>query len=68
MNSANRMKVLRQRRAAGLSVLTVTVELNRLTEVLIDAGWLEAWDQDDQAAIGRAVERLLASLAVANDV
>lgn len=62
----DRMRQHRARKAAGLTVLRVAVNVPVLTEVLIDAGWLGAWDQDDPEAIRDAIERVLARLTPAD--
>jgi hypothetical protein len=55
----------RQRARQGRRV--VPVELSPEAEdVLLRAGVLEEWDADDRLEVGRAVERLLETLAMAD--
>jgi hypothetical protein len=67
MNSADRCKRLRERRAAGRALLQIEIDLFAHTELLISAGVLQQWDDNDRDAIARATERLLAALAAEAD-
>lgn len=55
----NRMRRHRERLASGRVVLPVEVRLADLADALVEAGWLEAWDQEDRKAIRRGLERLI---------
>jgi endonuclease YncB( thermonuclease family) len=63
------MRRHRERLASGRVVLPVEVHLSDLADALVEAGWLEAWDQEDRKAIGRGLERLIDHLvSVGGDV
>ena len=53
----------RQRKASGLAVLHVEVELHAHTELLLASGLLQQWDDHDRGAVEAATARLLAALA-----
>jgi endonuclease YncB( thermonuclease family) len=55
----DRMRRHRERLASGRVVLPVEVHLSDLADALVEAGWLEAWDQEDRKAIRRGLERLI---------
>lgn len=55
----DRMRRHRARMASGRVILPIEVNLSELGDALVEAGWLEAWDQDDRKAIGRGLERLI---------
>jgi len=67
MSTAARCKRLRQRQREGKAVLQIEVNLLDLTELLIAAGVLQQWDDNDRDAIARATERLLSVLAAEAD-
>lgn len=63
MGAAARQRQYRQRRASGIRVVRVEVD-SEFIEMLIDAGYLPAWDAEDPANIDRAVAKLFARLKV----
>jgi hypothetical protein len=67
MSSAGRCKRLRERRRDGRAILQIEIDLFAHTELLISAGVLQQWDDNDRDAIARATERLLAALAAEAD-
>lgn len=58
----DRMRRHRDRLASGRVVLPVEVHLTDVADALVEAGWLEAWDQEDREAIRRGLERLISHL------
>lgn len=64
--AADRMRVLRKRRARGFAVLPIEVDEVDLPEKLVAAGYLSADQVDDRAAVARAASRLLSSIEVAD--
>ena len=66
---SDRMRRHRERLASGRVVLPVEVHLSDLADALVEAGWMEAWDQEDRKAIGRGLEWLIDHLvSVGGDV
>ncbi|MEJ8573465.1 hypothetical protein [Microbaculum marinum] len=64
---AERQRRYRELRKAGFCVLPVKIDEFALTEALIEAGRLGAWDEDDRVAIAEAIEQLLADWIVERD-
>jgi len=62
MSGATRQRRLRQRRRAGLAVFRVEANAFELADALVDAGWLQAWDSDNHAAIQAALDRAIQHL------
>jgi hypothetical protein len=62
MTAAARNRAYRQRRSAGLMLLTIEVPQFELADALVDAGFLEGWDSESREAIERAVEKLLVAM------
>jgi hypothetical protein len=56
LTAYEKVKRHRQRKRAGRVVVALELELVPLVEVLIDAGWLCAWDADNRARIKAALE------------
>jgi hypothetical protein len=62
MSAAERLRAHRRRLAAGRIVVPVEIDDVSTAESLILHGFLAREDQDDRAAIGRAIGALLAAL------
>jgi hypothetical protein len=63
-SAAARLRRFRERQREGKVVLKIEVDLVDHTEMLIAAGLLRAWDDDeDRATIEAATARLLRALA-----
>jgi hypothetical protein len=60
-SSTARVRRHRERRRSHLAPLRVEVELERLSEKLIEDGRLPAWDSDDRLQVAKAVQLLLAA-------
>jgi hypothetical protein len=60
-SSTARVRRHRERRKGHLAPLRVEVELERLSEKLIEDGRLRAWDADDRLQVAKAVQLLLAA-------
>jgi hypothetical protein len=58
--SGARMKALRQRARDGKAIVSIEIDLVPVTELLIDNGLLPITSAEDRAAIGHALEKLLA--------
>jgi hypothetical protein len=54
------MKALRQRARDGKAIVSIEIDLVPVTELLIDNGLLPITSAEDRAAIGHALEKLLA--------
>ena len=67
MTAARRQQRHRERERQGRGLLTVEVDLYGLADVLVEHGFLRAWDADDKRAIEAAVERLINTLIVTRD-
>lgn len=57
MSPADRQRIYRRRRANGARVVAVEVD-GDFIEMLIDAGYLQAWDADDVGKVRLAVGKL----------
>ena len=62
MNGAARTRLSRSRQAAGRKVLRVEVEFNSTSGALFAAGLLQESEIDDEAAVSRALEKVIALL------
>ena len=65
-SSTARVRRCRQRARDGKIVLRVTVNLERLRDVLLDADLLKEWDDEDKLAIAAAFQRAV-ELWMANE-
>jgi hypothetical protein len=63
-SGAERQRRCARRRAAGLAVLQVEVDLVDLAACLIDAGLIEAHEEDDRQAIAAALSKVVQGLLV----
>jgi hypothetical protein len=59
MTGAERTRLHRQRRRAGVVVLRIAVEIGSVADFLAEAGLLREWDIEDRDAVARAIERML---------
>lgn len=57
MTRSQRQRLYRKRRATGARVVAVEVDAG-FVEMLIDAGYLQAWDADSAEKVRQAVGRL----------
>jgi hypothetical protein len=57
--SAARLRRFRERRANGLAVLHLEINLLDLTDLLVGAGLLRQWDDCDRAQVEQATQQLL---------
>ena len=55
MTNADRQRAYRQRRAEGIAVLPVAIDLDRVSECLVEAGLLLEWDATDREKIADAI-------------
>ncbi len=55
-SAAARVRRFRARKRAGKVVIPVSVHLERVRNVLLAAGLLKEWDDEDAAAFGAALE------------
>jgi hypothetical protein len=60
-SSYERLKRCRQRRRRGRIVLPVEVDADQLADVLIEAGFLQAWNARDRGELRKALEAALGS-------
>jgi hypothetical protein len=58
------MRALRARSAQGHAIVKVEVEVVRLSEALIEDGFLQAWDADDKGALELALAQMVAAYCV----
>ena len=66
MTAARKLAALRRHRervADGRAILRIEINLLDHTDLLVAAGVLGQWDDQDRVAIERATEALLAALA-----
>jgi hypothetical protein len=59
MTAAERQRSYRQRKRDGRAVLRVSVQLERLAMALSEDAFLKQWDEDNPAAIAKAIEVML---------
>jgi hypothetical protein len=62
--NAERMRQLRQRRAAGRIVLPIEVDEGRIVDVLIASRRLNPSAADDRESIRKALQKLIGALRV----
>ena len=62
MSGATRQRRLRQRQRDGLAVFQIEASVFALADALTAAGWLQAWDSDNHAAIQAALDRAIQHL------
>ena len=62
MTGADRQRRWRNRQRDGLAVFQIEASVFALADALVDAGWLQAWDCDDRAAIAAALDRAIQHL------
>ena len=62
-SAAERQRERRRRQRQGVMLITVEVPA-RAREVLLDAQWLQQWDEDDPASVRAAVQRLIHEMRV----
>jgi hypothetical protein len=53
---AESVRLCRHRKRNGRAVLKVEVDVGTLADLLIDAGFLAAWDADDRGKLRQALE------------
>jgi hypothetical protein len=56
LTGSEKWKRGRERKRAGKIVLTIEVEAAAIRELLLDAGYLQQWNDHDRREIGRALE------------
>ena len=49
-SAAARMRLMRERKKAGIMPLTIDVQIDRLALALAEDGFLRDWDAEDRAA------------------
>ena len=49
-SAAHRMRLMRERKRAGVVPLTIETQLDRLALALAEDGFLRDWDAEDRAA------------------
>lgn len=57
--AAERMRVMRERRRAGVVPVTVAVQIDRLALALTEERLLLQWDDQDRAAIETALQKMV---------
>ena len=58
-SAANRMRVMRERKRAGVTPLSIEVQIDRLALALAEDGFLRDWDAEDRAAIEAALRSMV---------
>jgi hypothetical protein len=54
-----KLKRCRQRKRNGRGCLTIEIDLGAVGDLLVDTGFLEAWDLEDRAKLRAALEHAL---------
>jgi hypothetical protein len=60
MSGAERTRVYRERKRAGLAMVSIAIEPTAVSEWLVDTGFLEAWDVTDLSAVQAALQEAVA--------
>ena len=59
LTSTEKVRRCRARKASGKGILPIEVEFAPLADVLVAAGYLEAWDDADRDKLRAALEQAL---------